>query len=406
MVIHVDYARRQRTVEGHALPTKVGGECVPSYPDFASLRRADEAKMNGERTRTSTEIYPGDVPPEATTIERRISHMVGLDPRNIIVYDSGMGAIQNLLELEGPTTGTVVLHGVDEYARTKKYIEKKLGRQRGVRTPFVYTASIEEIAEGIESHRPDIIFLETVGNGPNVPVIDLDGFFAIDALKEINPFIIFDNTLPTPTLIPPLELLREGFRVAVIESGIKAYSRNGEMIGVAFVEDEQMLAELIDDRITTRRSPFTSQGRRLSDYVRGRRDDFDEKNLRTMWNSLQLAQACYEAQGDGSAFTVSHPNVGDHPNREYADLHFPGGASPLFYIQVTGAKTRDEIAMTLQDDPNVNALIEKGHSFGTRYTRVFPDPIGNVIRVSAGLEEADRIEELGRNLRRTLSAIS
>ncbi|MDE1767786.1 MAG: PLP-dependent transferase [Candidatus Micrarchaeota archaeon] len=392
-------------------------EAVPSHPTFKALQEADHARLALRPVTPTTENYPGEGTVDIVEFEQKLGRLLNIDPKHIVTYTSGMTALEYLVESAAPTMGTVILHSNDEYSGTNRYLGGILPK-RGVKSILITddTTSMEVLREKIEANRPDIIVLETVANGPNMPVVDLDAFFSIKVLKEIDPLIVFDNTLATPTNIHPSSIIgRRGFRTAVVESGMKAYSRNSEMFGVVFTEDEELLTTLRGERITRRGNLSVEQGKALNRrLVNQTREEFDAINRTTARNALELAKACQEAQGDGKVFTVWHPNLSTHPNSTYANLHFPNGATPLFFIQTTDpykvagprGRSRDEIARVLEANDMINNYVDKGHSFAKKRTTVFPDRDSEVIRISAGVEGPGEIRELKEALRESLSTIA
>ncbi len=383
------------------------GECVPGFSTVSELHEADTNK----REHKPTYVYPRDGTYDLVRLESGIGKLIGLAQDKIVAYSSGMQALTAVVEAASPTKGTVILHSQDEYARTRKFL-KGLAK-RGAQSIEVDTTSMDNLREKIVKHRPEIIVLETIANGPNMPVIDIDALFSIKALREISPLIILDNTLPTPTLIPPRVLIeREGFRVAVVESGMKAYSRNTESFGILYSSDQKLLWDLREDRITRGGMSSVFQQKALNLAMPDSKGDFDSRNRTIMRNSLELAKGCYEAQEDGDVFTVWHPNLENHPNSVYANIHFPDGAAPLFYIQASDpfkmskrGKTQDEIAEALNRIPSIKENCVLGHSFGLNQTRILPDLEGPFVRISAGIEDDEKIKNLRTSFKEALRSM-
>ncbi len=364
-----------------------GGSSSISVPAFGSVEGFMDA-MGMRKRHEYVDLYPRDGTKEIEKLESEIAELIGIESRHVLVFSNGMSAINTLVEAASPALGTVVLHANDEYSRTRVYLGDQLPL-RGVKSVRVDTLSTENIRNALRRHRPNIIVLETVANGPNVPVIDIDALFSMDALRQSCPLIILDNTLPTPTLVPPERLLRRGFRVAVIESGMKAFSDNVEMVGIVYTHDNELRSELWERRISLGSMPSFYQARRLAQVVGAHsKAEFDEKNRRMCCNTLEIARACHDAEGDGSVFVVSHPNLSTHPNSGIANRLYPDGATPVFFIQCTGIG-QAALAKTLMDSEFINRNCKLGQSFGFEDTRIFPDGVAPTVRIAGGHNVAD-----------------
>ncbi len=377
---------------------------ITTVPHFESVDALRDAMVR--RTRHEpVDLYPRDGTVQLYELESNIARLIGIDdPKKVIAYSSGMSALARLIESEAPTAGTVVLHAHDEYSRTRRYAGEIL-QERGARVVSCDTQDTEELKGKIEKYIPQIIILETVANGPQVPILDLQSLFSSQALRDANPLIILDNTMPTPTLIGPDTLLgARGLRVAVIESGMKAYSENVEMLGIVYAADPTLLDKLREQRITAGATPSYYQVEKLGELINEStsKRDFDSRNLRILGNTLQLAQGCYEA-GNELVF-IGHPNLPTNANSGYANRLFPAGASPLFFITPTKID-QFELSEVLWSNPTINAHCELGQSFGLDRTRIFPDLTAQTVRISGGIEDAQTIAELKSAFRHTIASI-
>ncbi len=378
MVVTLNAARPATGPNAH-LPSS-----VPSFGSVDGFIGAMESRVRQE----PVDLYPRDGTLAVARLEQKIAGLAGTNAHMTIAYSSGMSALIRLVESSSPTKGTVVMHAIDEYSRTRRFLSDDLPK-RGVKSVRVNTGSIDEVSLSIAKHAPDIIVFETVANGPNVPVLDIGKLFEIDALRQKNPLIILDNTLPTPTLVPIEGLLRPGFNLAVIESGMKAYSTNMELLGIVYASDPELLKRLREDRITSGAMPSFYQVEALSSIVSQSLEDFDRRNRSACGNTLALAAACQEAEGDGRVFRVSHPNLATHANKRLADATAEQGATPLFYIQCTGNADQFAIARALEQSSYIRSECELGQSFGFPKTRIFPDLIYPSVRISGGSGHAD-----------------
>jgi hypothetical protein len=163
---------------------------------------------------------------------------------------SGMQAIQLALAASGIADGQTLFHGDVLYPETPKFFDD-LGR---------YGIRIQSIRSGDMGHWPldvhdgKVIFLETVGNGPTMPIISPHEIFA--SLWDDPITIILDNTLPSGVNWPVFENYldvwgamgkrkTQKMRLIVVESLSKFYRCTPEDTstgGVIFVPND-MVAE-------------------------------------------------------------------------------------------------------------------------------------------------------------------
>ncbi len=357
--------------------------CVPAFSSVAAFKEA----MRMRRMQIPVDLYPRDGTTATARIESGVGRLIGVRPENVVAYSSGMSAIVSVIESQNPGKGDVVLHGIDEYSRTNTYISDILSR-RGVRSVRVDASDSERLAEAIEKHRPGIIFLETVGNGPNVPVLDIERLFSARFVKDCKPLVVLDNTLATPTCMPPELLLRDGMRAVVVESGMKAYSRNSEMLGIAYTLDRELLYTLREERITRGYMPSHFQTEAINHSLAFSKEEFDSRNRKIFSNCLRLAEACAVGCKD-SGIVVSHPNLDTHRNKRIAEGVSGDGVSPLFYIICSGGIDQFQLSCELIGNLVIRSLCELGQSFGFDRTRIFPDSNYPCVRISTGTEDEE-----------------
>lgn len=112
--------------------------------------------------------------PELQKREKEISKLVGTD---VVLYNSGMTAIVEALESHHLTEGDVLLYSPYVYEQSKKFIEDELVKRR-VKCIPMESGDADKVKELIEKWRPKVIFTETVGNAPEIPVVDVDALFS------------------------------------------------------------------------------------------------------------------------------------------------------------------------------------------------------------------------------------
>lgn len=106
--------------------------------------------------------------------EEEVAKEVGVD--KVLLYNSGMSAINDALESLYLTKGDVLLYSPSVYGESKTFIEKDLVN-RGVKCIPIESGKIDEVKKLINQYHPKAIFTETVGNAPDMPVVDLKALF-------------------------------------------------------------------------------------------------------------------------------------------------------------------------------------------------------------------------------------
>ncbi len=346
--------------------------------------------------------YPRGGTLELTLLERKISNIFNLNPEGVMVFSYGMSAAVAAIEHAGLTKGTSIIHGVNEYSNNKKYIGKTLAK-RGIVAVEAESYQIEYLQELIEKTKPQVIFLETIANGQALPVLDLERFFEIPSLKSIDPLIILDNTLAA-SIISPEEILKEGFRVIGIESGLKFYTKHRGSFGFAYTKDFKIANEIKEYRKQTGTAPDLYQTKLISERLIGKFELY-QRNESIFRNAMILATISAEAEHEGSLFSITYPNLKGHQNFEFASKKFPRGAAPLFFIKPKGNKNQFDIAESLLKNSLVKEACVIIESFGYDFTAIWPNADLNFVRISAGTEEETTVKELGCAIRDSLRTI-
>lgn len=372
---------------------------VPDFNSIAEVRQAQFCKEN----LLPANLYPRDGYEKLLELEQRVSSLVGVSAENLLLYSSGMSAIVDALEVTNPTQGTTILYGEELYNQSHFYLQELLAK-RGVKVVPVDSGSIEDIEQAASKYNPKVIFLETVANGPDMPVLDVEGLVESSVLARQKPLIILDNTLPTPTNLPPGSILSSHDNILALESGTKFYARNHELCGITYARE----IELLDSLKLRRRigSGLSFSAAKVLEVTLLPRDKFHSRNKRILSNSFTLAKACFSVD-NGQFFTV-YPNLPNHPNFEYAYFNSPEGLAPLFFIQLPLAGKLDQFSLTekLWQNSAVKRYYQLGQSFGFDHTRIWPDPNYPAIRISAGTEGDEEIQELAEAFKNTLKEVN
>ncbi len=378
-------------------------ECLPdlNVRPFSNIGELREAVRCNDATHPQSK-YPRGGTAELGLLEKKVANIFNFQG-SVVVFSYGMSGVVAALESERPTKDTVVMHGANEYSNNKKYIEGTLA-ERGVKTITAESYSLDYLEKLIKDEHPNIIFLETVANGPEIPVLDVEGFFKLQVLKELNPLIILDNTLAAG-IISPQEILKEGFRVIGVESGLKFYTKHRGSFGFIYTNDSDLANRLKEYRKRAGTAPDLYQTLLVNERLIGRWELF-QRNRRIFSNAKLQAELCTEAEDPESAFSVSYPNLPNHPNFSLASAKFPDGAAPLFFIKPRKGKNQFDIAEALLENPVVKeecAIIE---SFGYDFTAIWPNADLNFVRISTGTGDEDETRELGCALRDSLKQLN
>lgn len=121
--------------------------------------------------------------PELAEREKKIAELVGMKEDEVVLFNAGMAAIRESLEAESLTKGDVVVYSPYLYGQSKNYVEKELPK-RGIKTVPVESGNIEQVEKAIDEHKPKVVFVETLGNAPNMPIVEVDRL--ISKVEETN----------------------------------------------------------------------------------------------------------------------------------------------------------------------------------------------------------------------------
>lgn len=340
--------------------------------------------------------------PSLARLEKHISTLVGVGDGYLALTNSGMSAVITALEIASLSAGDIVVQGKEEYGQIYKYISIDL-MNRGIISVEVDAGNIVEIEKTLQKlakqygkEKIKVIFLETVGNGPSMPVLDIEKFLSSSILEQINPLIIIDNTLPTNSIVPLADYMKNSkHRIIGLESATKFYLMNQDLGGILFTYDADILSQLLNKRMRIGTTPGPSLIKAFDKLITKTKAQFDKENKIFMRNTKLLAQACAKAAEINKKFIIGYPNLSNNFN----------GTAPVFFISLAQA---NEVKV----EKLFYRLAKKGafkdilfsESFGFDKTCVMHSSrYGGYIRIGGGLENEAQITTIAKRLQNALA---
>ncbi|MFA5954253.1 MAG: PLP-dependent transferase [Patescibacteria group bacterium] len=193
--------------------------------------------------------------------------------------------------------------------------------------------------------------------------------------------LVIDNTLPSPELINPLQVLQE-FEIekVIVESGTKHFQEgaNEVTLGIAYSDNDQKIKAIKARRIELGTYLQPTDERKIPDSIS---ETMPGKMRNHARNALQLAEALSEITG----FEVFHPNLPTHKQNELAQELAPDGAVTLFYMTVPEKITSEEFMQKVKE--RAGDEVGLGSSFGHEKTWLSNYGMDNrTVRIAAGSE--------------------
>lgn len=352
-------------------------ESVPALQDGLASKRAFEA----------VDLYPRDGSVKLCELEERVGRLAGVHGSETVLFASGMTAVTNTIEVglsqktEAQKQPTIAF-GAQVYSQTRSYQDYL--RERGVKIREFDSGSRSSVAKMLENHQPDVVFSETVANGPDMPVLDIDHLKEQLKYQENPPLLILDNTLPLSTGLPLSEELEKEDDVVVVESGTKSYTFNNELLGIAYSKNQELVDALRKYRRTVGTMPGKGNMEAIGGLLPESKDAFDDRNLRLLKNAGALAVRLHNETNGQADFIVTHPAIDWHDNHELALHQHPKGSAPLLFLQCTGEADQFDLANRIWSNDDVRKCANLGQSFGFDEARILPDEIGRTVRISSG----------------------
>ncbi|MBI4078694.1 MAG: PLP-dependent transferase [Candidatus Levybacteria bacterium] len=347
-------------------------------------------------------------------VEDKIAKLVDVEKGNLCLTTSGMSAVITVLEIANLKTGSIVVHGKIAYGQIYNYIDIDL-RQRGVIPVEVDAGSVDAIESTLKkvalkygNDAIKIIFLETIGNGPETPVLDIERFLSLSLLQKLNPLIVFDNTLPTNSIVSLSQYVKESkLRIVGLESTTKFYLFNQDLGGFIFTYRNDLLNVLLTKRKRIGATPGPSLIEKYNAFLPKNKKQFDKKNWSIMKNTMIIAKACSQATGTDQKIIISYPNLSSHQNYTYANKHFKNGCLPVLFITATkdAPFSSEQLFYKLEKSGAFTDMVFT-ESFGFSKTGVsYASRYNGYIRIAGGREKLQEVKKIGERIKIALSSI-
>lgn len=361
---------------------------VPAVPSFESVDELRSA-LDAKRAFVPMNLYPRDGTDHLAEVEGRLAELARVEDRELVLCCSGMAAVVNSIEAFMNSGSTVAMPN-EAYSQTERYTNRHL-RDRGIRVVTFNPADPDSVSRMV-GKGPDIIFGETVTNRPSMGVLDVRGLFEKCDDADMDPYVVLDNTLPLSTGLDVAGSVDPDRKLLVVESATKAYALNGELAGIVYGKNPELITKIRAHRQTKGFGPNVGGVERIDQLLPGSVEVFDERNLRIFRATGALAAACFAVQPEGyQLFATSHTTLPNNPNAELAKKQLTEGGSPVFFIECMAdrfgaALDRFELAERLWANPVIRQQCELGQSFGFDHTRILPDADHQMVRIAPGAD--------------------
>jgi cystathionine beta-lyase/cystathionine gamma-synthase len=325
-------------------------------------------------------LYPRDGHAEIADIEELLSEVTIPEQHLNVVVPAGMSAI-------GVATGTALSlsHKMENGRRkdpTLAYANGLYGQSSALFqdykdwgiSAYGFNSGSEEDLDRIMEEKPDVVFLETVANTPDMPVANIRRLLDWGHSDEgSETTFVFDNTLPLKTGIDFDTLLTPEDKVLIVESFTKAELHNSDMGGVVYSKNEELIREVRRQRITHGLSIPLAATRPFIEALETALPGFHERNKALFASTGKIALALWEARkelGKDADFDISFPTLPNHPNYAYVKdnmpkRYVPKKVSPVVFIgsndmyEGAGRDLLDRITR----HPRMEEQIKEGQSY-------------------------------------------
>lgn len=368
-----------------------------SVPCFESVEDCQQ-NLHARHTFEPVDLYHRDSSLESFDLERQISKLTRSEPPETVIFTSGMTAVTSAIAAgvaQAKEKSPVVACAQQTYGQTRRYVEQHLEQDRGARVFWFNSGSAASVQHVLETRQPDVIVSETIGNGPDMPVLDISNLLQYVRAQKNRPVTILDNTLPLSTRLPLHEYVDEDDSVIVAESGTKSYTFNEELLGIAYSKNPELVTRMRQYRRTLGTAPGVYGQHAINKLLPDSPEAFDARNQKIYENNAALAEILHEASSK-AGFYVSHLNLPTHNNHTLAIEQGLAIASPMLFITSTSELDQFQVSKKLYTSEAVREQVDISQSFGFDRTKIFPDEHNPSVRISCGYDTD--VQRLGRAL--------
>ena len=332
------------------------------------------------------------------------------DHLRVLVTSCGMSAfttVAHLLRLEKHVSGPLLI-GRGTYHECRDLLRSGIAGREIIE---VDERDRDGIMSAVRSHSPSGIYLDSLGNNPEMTFPDLEGLLHRLAGAMDGGTIVIDNTGRSVTF-QPWHLAAPRLRMIVFESVTKyaqlGLDRTPAGVIVCSSADGTILdglREHLGTNITdTGVGQLPPPDRALMERRLGRIDRNAAALAAALWVHVERA---------GLPLVIHHPSLPDHPAYGTAKaLRFRGGS-----LSIELAPTIDNhrararlVELIIEEARDLNVPLVHGTSFGFDITRIYLTAAHAecgtpFVRISAGTEHALQVVAMGRVLRGAISRL-
>ena len=332
-------------------------------------------------------VYARYGSPTLSAFEQAMAELEGGE--SALAFASGMAALHAAILAADVRMGTAVVAAVDLYGATYTLLHRLLA-ELGVTVRFVDIGNLVEVEAVMAKNGPAALLAETISN-PLLKVADVPALAEIAGYFEAQ--LLIDNTFASPYLFNPLA---HGAH-AVIHSATKFIAGHGDTLAGVVVTSAGQRRKLFE----------------LNKLVGGVLGPFEAwlalRGLKTL--PLRLRQQCHNAArlaewlaGHPRIAAVYYPGLAEHPQHDLARQLFGGrgyGAVLSFEIkdadQAAVFRFMEALRLCLPATTlgDIYSLVlhpaTSSHRSLTAAERARIGIKDNLVRLSAGIEEADDI---------------
>lgn len=368
-----------------------------SVPCFESVEDCQQS-LQARHTFEPVDLYHRDSSLESFDLERRISKLTRSGASETVIFASGMTAVTSAIAAgvaQAKTENPVIACAQQTYGQTRRYVEQHLEQDRGARIFWFDSGNAASVERVLETRQPDVVVSETIGNGPDIPALDISNLLKHIRAQKNRPVTILDNTLPLSTRLPLHEYVDEDDMVVIAESGTKSYTFNEELLGIAYSKNPKLVTRMRQYRRTLGTAPGVYSQHAINRLLPDSPEVFDARNQKIYENNAALAEILHEASSE-AGFYVSHPSLPTHDNHSLATRQGLTVASPMLFITSTSGLNQFQLSKRLYTSEAVREQADISQSFGFDRTKIFPDEHKPSVRISCGYDTD--VQRLGKAL--------